>query len=238
MAHLVMFLYTAFYIGRIHELFAVLRPLRIVLVLGLLGIVLTLALPPRKRNRLLRLPEVRIVLGLFAVAVVFAPFGVWPGGSLSYIIDTYSRVDLPPVNELRRASDGGMVCKLEEADIAELRESGWEPPETHVGWREEVEVLRLKFKNEAERREREAEGRERITTRAGNYDAVRVTTKMIGGRDSNLYNLRLYITNDERRLPVLISFLSGWWRCHRVRSSGKPDWCSRSTMVLSEARGL
>ena len=30
MAHLVMFLYTAFYIGRIHELFAVLRPLRIV----------------------------------------------------------------------------------------------------------------------------------------------------------------------------------------------------------------
>ena len=94
MAHLVMFLYTAFYIGRIHELFAVLRPLRIVLVLGLLGIVLTLALPPRKRNRLLRLPEVRIVLGLFAVAVVFAPFGVWPGGSLSYIIDTYSRVIL------------------------------------------------------------------------------------------------------------------------------------------------
>ena len=71
MAHLVMFLYAAFYIGRIHELFAVLRPLRIVLVLGLLGIVLTLALPPRKRNRLLRLPEVRIVLGLFAVAVVF-----------------------------------------------------------------------------------------------------------------------------------------------------------------------
>src|SRR5690349_16282929 len=92
MAHLVMFLYTAFYIGRIHELFPVLRPLRIVLVLGLLGIVLTLALPPRKRNRLLRLPAVRIVLGLVAIAVVFAPFGVWPGGSTKFLIDNFSRV--------------------------------------------------------------------------------------------------------------------------------------------------
>ena len=92
MAHLVMFLYTAFYIGRIHELFAVLRPLRIVLLLGVLGIVLTLALPPRKRNRVLRQPEVRIVLGLVAIAAIFAPFGVWPGGSVSYVIDTFSRV--------------------------------------------------------------------------------------------------------------------------------------------------
>jgi len=32
-----------------------------------------------------------------------------------YLIDTYSRVDAPHVNELRRASDGKLVCKLEEA---------------------------------------------------------------------------------------------------------------------------
>jgi dipeptidyl aminopeptidase/acylaminoacyl peptidase len=49
-----------------------------------------------------------------------------------YLIDTYSRVDLPPVHELRRASDGGLVCKLEEADISELKSSGWEPPEVFV----------------------------------------------------------------------------------------------------------
>jgi hypothetical protein len=46
-----------------------------------------------------------------------------------YIIDTYSRVDSAPINELRRASDGELVCKLEEADINELSASGWEPPE-------------------------------------------------------------------------------------------------------------
>src|SRR4030095_12162796 len=38
-----------------------------------------------------------------------------------YNIDTWSRVDLPPVHELRRTSDGGLVCKLEEADISELK---------------------------------------------------------------------------------------------------------------------
>lgn len=46
-----------------------------------------------------------------------------------FIIDTYSRVDLPPVNELRRVSDGKLVCKLEEADVSALKESGWSAPE-------------------------------------------------------------------------------------------------------------
>jgi dipeptidyl aminopeptidase/acylaminoacyl peptidase len=49
-----------------------------------------------------------------------------------FIIDTYSRVDLPPVNELRRVSDGKPVCKLEEADISALKESGWAAPEVFV----------------------------------------------------------------------------------------------------------
>jgi dipeptidyl aminopeptidase/acylaminoacyl peptidase len=49
-----------------------------------------------------------------------------------YLIDTYSRVDMAPVHELRRASDGKLVSKLEEADIAELKEKGWEPPEVFV----------------------------------------------------------------------------------------------------------
>jgi Prolyl oligopeptidase family/Dipeptidyl peptidase IV (DPP IV) N-terminal region len=46
-----------------------------------------------------------------------------------YIIDTYSRVDMPPVNELRRVSDGKLVCKLEESDITELLARGFKTPE-------------------------------------------------------------------------------------------------------------
>ncbi|MCI0745472.1 MAG: S9 family peptidase [Verrucomicrobia subdivision 3 bacterium] len=49
-----------------------------------------------------------------------------------YLIDTWSRVDLPPVNELRRSLDGRLVCKLEEADISELEANGWKPPEVFV----------------------------------------------------------------------------------------------------------
>jgi dipeptidyl aminopeptidase/acylaminoacyl peptidase len=49
-----------------------------------------------------------------------------------YLVDTYSRVDMPPVNELRRVSDGALVCKLEEADITELKANGWQPPEVFV----------------------------------------------------------------------------------------------------------
>ena len=50
----------------------------------------------------------------------------------AYLIDTFSRVDLPPVHELHRCSDGGLVCKLEEADISALKARGWEPPEVFV----------------------------------------------------------------------------------------------------------
>nr|MCS5662619.1 S9 family peptidase [Dehalococcoidia bacterium] len=46
-----------------------------------------------------------------------------------YIIDQYSRVDMAPVNELRRVSDGSLVCELEKSDITELEASGWKAPE-------------------------------------------------------------------------------------------------------------
>ena len=49
-----------------------------------------------------------------------------------YLIDTYSRVDMAPVHELRRVSDGKLVCPLEEADVSELSAGGWEPPEVFV----------------------------------------------------------------------------------------------------------
>jgi len=53
-------------------------------------------------------------------------------GDRKYLIDTYSRVDMPPVHNLRRTSDGSLVCELEKADISELKQSGWRPPEVFV----------------------------------------------------------------------------------------------------------
>ncbi len=44
-------------------------------------------------------------------------------------VDTYSRADLPPVHELRRASDGALICPLESADISDLTAYGWKAPE-------------------------------------------------------------------------------------------------------------
>jgi dipeptidyl aminopeptidase/acylaminoacyl peptidase len=49
-----------------------------------------------------------------------------------YLIDSYSRVDKAPVHELRRATDGLLVCRLEEADISEAIENGWQAPEVFV----------------------------------------------------------------------------------------------------------
>ncbi|MGI6643291.1 MAG: DPP IV N-terminal domain-containing protein [Bacillota bacterium] len=53
--------------------------------------------------------------------VTFSPSG-------GYFVDTYSRIDLPPVHVVRKAS-GEMVCKLGEADISLLLETGWKYPE-------------------------------------------------------------------------------------------------------------
>ncbi len=52
--------------------------------------------------------------------------------SHEYYIDTYSRVDLPPVHELRRTSDGALITELARADAGELMGSGWLPPERVV----------------------------------------------------------------------------------------------------------
>ena len=45
-----------------------------------------------------------------------------------FIIDTYSRVDMAPVSELRKVEDGSLVCALETSDISELVKTGWKPP--------------------------------------------------------------------------------------------------------------
>lgn len=58
-------------------------------------------------------------------SVQFSPDRRW-------LIDTWSRVDHAPVHELRRAADGRLLCRLEEADIADLVADGWQPPEVFV----------------------------------------------------------------------------------------------------------
>ncbi len=49
-----------------------------------------------------------------------------------YLIDTYSRVDLPPITELRSAIDGRKICELEKANWEALLKTGWKPPERFV----------------------------------------------------------------------------------------------------------
>jgi dipeptidyl-peptidase 4 len=49
-----------------------------------------------------------------------------------FFIDTWSRIDQPPIHELRRTVDGALVQKLGEADISELTATGWRPPEAFV----------------------------------------------------------------------------------------------------------
>ena len=50
----------------------------------------------------------------------------------THYVDTWSRVDLPPVRELRRTEEGQLVCELERADWSALKQTGWEPPERFV----------------------------------------------------------------------------------------------------------
>jgi dipeptidyl aminopeptidase/acylaminoacyl peptidase len=57
--------------------------------------------------------------------VTYSPAG-------KFFLDTYSRVDLAPVTELRRAEDGKLVCEVERGDTAALSEVGWKAPERFV----------------------------------------------------------------------------------------------------------
>ena len=47
----------------------------------------------------------------------------------TWYVDTWSRVDQPPVHELRRAADGSLVAELGRADVSALLEAGWTWPE-------------------------------------------------------------------------------------------------------------
>ena len=49
-----------------------------------------------------------------------------------FFLDRWSRVDQPPVTELRDSNNGKIICELERADASELLKTGWRPPERFV----------------------------------------------------------------------------------------------------------
>ncbi|MCI0491263.1 MAG: DUF3108 domain-containing protein [Blastocatellia bacterium] len=57
----------------------------------------------------------------------------------------------------------------------------------------------------------EPEANEKLTTRTGKYNVVRVSAKTVEGRKTDdSFKIRLYITNDSRRLPVLFTADMSW----------------------------
>ena len=49
-----------------------------------------------------------------------------------YYVDSWSRVDLAPIAQLRRTSDQKLVMELERGDLTELVKAGWRAPEPFV----------------------------------------------------------------------------------------------------------
>lgn len=46
-----------------------------------------------------------------------------------FFVDNYSRLDLPPVLELRKTADNSLVSTVEKADVSELAKTTWRAPE-------------------------------------------------------------------------------------------------------------
>jgi len=63
--------------------------------------------------------------GDYTHSVSFSP-------DMAYYVDTWSRIDIPPVMELRRTSDRKVLMQVEKSDIRELINSGWKAPEVFV----------------------------------------------------------------------------------------------------------
>ena len=51
---------------------------------------------------------------------------------MQFYVDTFSRIDMAPVVELRRTADHSLVSTLERGDIAALLKAGWKAPEVFV----------------------------------------------------------------------------------------------------------
>ena len=67
--------------------------------------------------------------GLTALTPENANHAVSYSSDAEYFVDLWSRVDLPTVADLRRASDGKLLMVIEHADISQLVKRGWRSPE-------------------------------------------------------------------------------------------------------------
>jgi dipeptidyl aminopeptidase/acylaminoacyl peptidase len=67
--------------------------------------------------------------GLMPLSPVAADHELSHSSDGKYYVDTYSRLDLPPVMELRRTEDAGLIGTVEATDVSRLIASGWAPPE-------------------------------------------------------------------------------------------------------------
>lgn len=67
--------------------------------------------------------------GLTAFTEADGTHTVTYSSDMKYYVDTWSRVDLPPVSELRRTEDKKLLLELERGDIKELIAAGWRAPE-------------------------------------------------------------------------------------------------------------
>ena len=67
--------------------------------------------------------------GLVAYTSANAQHAVSWSPDHAYYVDTYSRVDTPPVSELHRTSDRALVATLERGDMTDLLATGWRAPE-------------------------------------------------------------------------------------------------------------
>ena len=70
--------------------------------------------------------------GLVALTEAIGTHAVTFSPDRQYYVDRWSRVDLPPVAELRRTSDRSLVMGLERADDSPLRATAWRSPEVFV----------------------------------------------------------------------------------------------------------
>ena len=68
--------------------------------------------------------------GLLALTPEEGMHRVWYSPGFTYLVDVYSKVDVPPVTVLRDASSGEVIMELERADISRLLDEGWRAPES------------------------------------------------------------------------------------------------------------
>jgi dipeptidyl aminopeptidase/acylaminoacyl peptidase len=70
--------------------------------------------------------------GLTPLTTVDANHEVKFSSDMQFYVDLYSRVDMAPVSELHRTSDGSLVGEIDRGNITALTAAGWKAPDVFV----------------------------------------------------------------------------------------------------------